>query len=318
MIRILNAEPRDYSPAARRILESVGELREKTLSRAGLIAEIGGFDVLITRLGHRIDREVIDAGRRLCAIVTATTELDHIDLDVVGRRGITVLSLKGETEFLRTVPASAELAWGLLLALTRRIPAAVGAVHRGEWRRDAFKGTDLAGKRLGLVGCGRIGEKTARYGRAFGMTVKTYDPWREKLPGGVGRAESLSALLAAADVITIHVPLTPETKGLLGAQELATVKPGALLVNIARGAVLVEAAVLEGLESGRLAGAALDVLCAEADLDGRPDHPLIAYARTHDNLLITPHIGGVTDESMAKTEVFMAAKLRDFLAKEAA
>ena len=141
------------------MLAKLGKVTEKEISRTQLLEEVGDYDVLIVRLANQIDREVIDAGRRLRVIVTATTGLDHIDVAYARRRGISVLSLQGETEFLRGVRATAEHTWALLLGLLRNIVPASTAACRGQWNRDAFRGHELFGKRLGIVGLGRLGER---------------------------------------------------------------------------------------------------------------------------------------------------------------
>jgi len=312
-LRILNAEPDGYCDEARAVLERCGELVAKSLSREALLQEVADADVLIVRLAHEVDAELLAAGRRLKAVVTATTGLDHVDLEEARRRGVAVISLRGESEFLRSVPATAEHTWALLLALTRRIVAARHAVTLGRWDRDALRGHDLAGRRLGLLGLGRIGRLVAGYGRAFAMDVRAFDPHAPDGLDGVARAASLPALLAESDVLSIHVPLDATTEGLVGAAELAALPPGALLVNTSRGAVVDEAALLEALRGGRLAGAALDVIPGEREAGRRAASPLIAYAAERENLLITPHIGGATYESMARTEVFVAQKLEMFL-----
>ncbi len=310
--RILNAEPEDYSPQALEILRSAGTVEMKALDREGLLAAVRDADILIIRLKFQIDEQVLSAAPRLKALVSATTGLDHIDLEVAARRGVKVLSLKGETEFLRSIPATAELTWGLLLAVTRKIPAAFDSVLRGRWERDEFKGRDLAGKRLGILGLGRIGSMVARYGLAFGMRVMSYDPQPAQWLDGVERSASMADLLAGSDIFSIHVPLNPETRHLIGRTELDLLPPGALLINTARGDILDEQALLEALESGRIGGAALDVLSNERS-DALSRSPLIEYARRHSNLILTPHIGGATYESMAATEVFMAEKLVQYL-----
>jgi len=312
MIRILNSEPQDYAPAAREVLQGVGAYDEKQVTRSELIACLAAYDVLITRLGFQVDRAVIDAGSRLKAIVSATTGLDHIDLDYANQKGITVLSLRGETAFLRTVSATAEHTWGLLLALLRRIPQAFASVQAGGWQRDDFRGHDLDGKCLGILGYGRIGQKVARYGLAFGMRVYAYDPFVNELEPDIHRQTSLAGLLTHSDVLTVHIPHNPSTVGMLGAQELACLPPSAVLVNTSRGEIIDEPALATALQSGQLAGAALDVLCHEREQHLRQQSPLIHYACNHDNLLITPHTGGATYESMAKTEIFMANKLAAF------
>ena len=312
-VRILNLEPDRYSPEASRLLREFADVDDGPLSRSALLERIGNYDAVIVRFAHRIDREVIAAGGKLRAIACAATGTDHIDIETAQERAISIVSLAGETAFLRRIPASAEHSWGLLLALMRRIPWAAELARRGEWTRDAFRGRDLAGRTLGIVGCGRIGERVAIYGQAFGMDVQAFDPYRPKLPDGVVRADTLPALMKASDAIMVHVPLKPETVGLIGEDMLALVKPGSVLVNTARGAIVDENALLAALKSNRLSGAALDVLT-----DENPDHvgngPLIVYAQHADNLIVTPHIGGATDNSMSATEIFIAKKLQDLLA----
>lgn len=310
--RILNAEPENYSPLALEILQGAGQVRLAALSRAELLAALAEVDALIVRLAFQVDEEVFAAAPHLRAVVSATTGLDHIDLAAAERHGVQVLSLRGEVNFLRSIPATAELTWGLLLALTRNIPSAFSSVLAGEWQRDRFKGHDLAGRRLAILGLGRIGSIVARYGLAFGMRVYAYDPHPLTWVEGVKRTESMEELLVAADVLSIHVPLNPQTVGLVGAEQLNRLPPGALLINTSRGDVLDESALLAALQSGRLAGAALDVLSNERST-GLGSSALVEYARTHANLLLTPHIGGATYESMAATEIFMAHKLVNYL-----
>ncbi len=310
--RILNAEPENYSPQALEILQGVGQVRQAALSRAELLSALAEVDALIVRLAFQVDEEVFAAAPHLRVVVSATTGLDHIDLAAAERHGVRVLSLRGEVDFLRSIPATAELTWGLLLALTRNIPSAFSSVLDGEWQRDRFKGHDLKSKRLGILGLGRIGHMVARYGLAFGMQVYAFDPQPLKWEEGVERVFSMNHLLTQVNVLSIHVPLNPSTTGLIGLEELMLLPPGALLINTSRGNILDESALLQALESGILAGAALDVLSNERS-GTLTVSPLVEYARTHSNLLITPHIGGATYESMAITEIFMAQKLREFL-----
>jgi D-3-phosphoglycerate dehydrogenase len=313
MIRILNAESLDYSPIALEILERFAVIEAADLPRSELCSRLSEIDVLIIRLRNQIDREIIDSAPRLKAIVTATTGLDHIDTAYAVEHGIAVLSLKGETDFLRSIPATAEHTWGLLLALVRNLPWAYQSVLQGEWDRDRFRGRDLAGRRLGIIGLGRIGEKVARYGQAFGMQVTAYDPYQmDQLPE-VERQPTLKSICRASDIVSLHVPLNEETRGLFGSQELSWLPPGALLVNTARGAVLDEIALLTALENGQLGGAALDVLSDETSLARPLTARLVEYARSHPNLLLTPHIGGATLDSMHATEIFMAHKLEKFV-----
>jgi D-3-phosphoglycerate dehydrogenase len=313
MFKILNIEHDDYSLAAKRILKSVGEIHEKELSRAELLDQIKWYDALIVRFGHRVDREVIQAAPYLKAIATATTGLDHIDLKAAAERGVAVISLKGEYEFLRGVSATAEHTWALLLALLRNVPHAFDSVKRGKWDRYSFRGGELYRKSLGIVGYGRIGEKVGKYGRAFDMKIVTYDPYRDKLPKWVKCCDTLDELLALANVVSLHVPLSRETVRMIGHHELSIMTSNSLLINTSRGAIVDESELLYALENNQLAGAALDVVCDEDHLRKTGYHPLVEYARNHSNLLITPHIGGATYESMEKTEIFIAEKLKTFL-----
>ncbi len=313
MTRILNAEALGYCDEARALLRELGTLTEGDLSRDELLAQIGGYDVLIVRLAHQVDRAVLDAGVRLKAIVTATTGLDHIDTAYAASRGVAVLSLRGETAFLDSIWATAEHTWAVLLAVLRRIPQAHASVRAGHWDRDLFRGRELARKRLGIVGLGRVGRKVARYGLAFAMDVAAYSLQAEPWVDGVARMPSLPALLERSDVLSIHVPLNDETVGLIGARALKRLPRGAVLVNTARGGIVDEAALVDALETGHLAAAALDVIAHERAPEARNAGPLLAYARRHDNLLITPHIAGATHESMADTEVFMARKLAAYI-----
>ena len=314
-LNILNAEPLGYSAEAGSVLAGLGEVFAKEMSRSQLMDQLADFDVLIVRLANQIDREVIDAALRLRVIVTATTGLDHIDVRYAQERGITVLSLRDETEFLREVRATAEHTWALLLGLLRNIVPASIAAHQGNWYRDMFRGRELNGKRLGIVGLGRLGKMVARYGQVFGMAVGAFDPLVQEWEDGVRRESTLNDLLKKSDILSLHVPLNTETQGLIGATELALLPPGAVIVNTSRGQLIDEFALIQALKNKKLAGAALDVVAQERKNDNRQKSPLLDYAGNHDNLLITPHIGGATYESMAKTEVFMAHKLKRFLLK---
>jgi len=305
-LKILNVEPDQYSDEARVILQQTGQLVEQNMERSELLSCIHEFDVLIVRLKHQVDSELLNVASSLKVIVSATTGLDHIDMDAAARKNIMVLSLRGETEFLRSIPATAELTWGLLLGLMRNVQPAYASVLKGEWQRDRFKGHELAGLRLGIVGFGRIGEKVAHYALAFGMKVTTYDPYRTNVIPGVELKKNLEELLMKTNVLSVHVPLNHETVNLIDSRELNLLPQGTWLVNTARGSIINENALLDALHTGHIAGAALDVLAGERIGQSQG---LIEYARTHSNLLLTPHIGGATYESMKATEVFMARKL---------
>jgi D-3-phosphoglycerate dehydrogenase / 2-oxoglutarate reductase len=314
-MRILVAEKSSFSLKGLESLAEIAPVDALDLTQTQLAPAVQGYQVLVVRLGLQVDRAVLTAGESLRIVGTPTTGLDHIDLQAAQERGVAVLSLKGEREFLDQVYATAEHTFALLLSLVRRIPAAFEAVGRYEWRRDLYRGRELSGKTLGIVGCGRLGSMVARYGMAFGMRVLVYDPYQPRLPQGVIACSTLADLLAEGDVVSLHVPLNAETEGMFAAGQFAQMRQGAILINTARGAVLDETALLHALESGWLAGAALDVLCDEYALGQGVANPLIEYARTRDNLVITPHIGGSTQESIEKADVFIANKIGEYLSK---
>jgi D-3-phosphoglycerate dehydrogenase len=260
-----------------------------------LKGNIREYDVYFASLKLVLDRDILDMAENLKVIATPSTGTDHIDVDYATAKGIEIITLKNDTEFLDGVTATAELAWGLLLAAIRKIPWAFDAAEDGIWARDLFRGHQLAGKTLGIIGYGRLGRMVAQYGKAFRMNVVACDV-REIRPENQVKMLSLDELLKISDVLSIHIHLTPENRGLLNEAAFAKMKNGAVLINTSRGAVVDEKAFLNALESGKLLAAGVDVIDGEWD-DNLREHPLIRYARTHDNLVITPHIGGVTFES---------------------
>ncbi|HEY0970476.1 MAG TPA: NAD(P)-dependent oxidoreductase [Gemmatimonadales bacterium] len=306
--RVLVAEAAGFSPAAVALLESAADVELADLDRPGLLRATRDADVLWVRLRHRIDSEVMGAGQRLRAIVTPTTGLNHIDLAEAARRDVRVLSLRGEAEFLRDVRATAEHTIGLLLALLRRLPAALEHVRAGGWDRDRFKGGEIHGSMAGVVGYGRLGRRVAQYLGAFGAEVLANDVDASVEPEGAVRMVPLGELLERSDFVLLHASHSAASHRFFGREQFAAMKPGALFVNTARGELVDEGALLEALEQGRLGGAALDVLADERS-GGMGWHPLVALARRRPELIITPHIGGCTAPSMERTEAFLARRL---------
>ena len=308
-MKVLIAESSGFSPAALAVVRSAADVIEVDVDRAGLLAACADADVLWVRLRNRIDAEVFDAAPRLKTVVTPTTGLNHIDLEETARRGIQVVSLKGEIAFLKDVRATAELTVGLLLALLRQVPAAAADVRDGNWDRDSFQGRELYGKTVGIVGYGRLGHIVARYLQAFDMRVLVTDPDLdpEDMEPGLTKVP-LAKLLRESEIVSLHVNLCDDTIAFFGRDEFEAMPSGSWFINTARGELVDEQALLDALESGRLAGAALDVLSDE-ESTGLAGHPLVEYAKTHPQLIITPHIGGCTADSMAKTERFLAGRV---------
>jgi D-3-phosphoglycerate dehydrogenase / 2-oxoglutarate reductase len=311
--RLLISEPSGYSAEALHIYDNLGDVQLGPFSHAELLKRIEDIHVIVIRLGHKIDGALIKKGRNLLVIVSPTTGLDHIDLGAAKRQNVEVISLKGETDFLRGIPATAELSWGLLLTATRKILAASQSASTGAWEREKFIGHDLKGKNLGIIGLGRIGKMVARYGLAFGMNVTAFDPFHENWVQGVQRSESLISLLEDSDAIMVHIPLNPETINLIGKAEFQAMKPGCVLINTSRGGIVDESELIQAMEGGKISAAALDVIQAEANREIFVSSPLVEYAKNHSNLILTPHIGGATVESMHATELFLAKKLQAFI-----
>jgi len=259
-----------------------------------------------------ISDEMIRNAPELRVISCATTGSDHIARDELGSRGIPVRTLREDSELLQNITPAAELSWALLLACARKLAPAVEHVRAGHWQRDRFPGVMLHGKRLGLVGCGRIGSWMSRYALAFGMEVVGHDSQAESLPQGLVRVP-LEALFAISDFVSVHVPLSDETERLIDRRLLEMAKEGMIFVNTSRGRVADESALLHALESGRVAAAGLDVLDGEPNVG---DHPLVAYARSHDNLLITPHCGGFSPDAVRLVCARAAAKIISHLRLE--
>ncbi len=309
MVVILESD--GYSAEAFDIYRRLGSVVVGPWDEARLELELMEAEVLVIRLG-KIDAAFLRKAPRLRMIASPTTGLDHIDLGEAERRGIRIVSLKGRRDITEKIYATSEHTVALMLALLRKLSAAHHHVTEvGGWERERFIGREISGKIVGIVGCGRLGSRVASILQSLGATVIAADPLltSEQVPQDV-ELLSLEALLPKADIVSAHVSLTPETEGMFGASAFALMKDGAHFVNTSRGQMVDESALLRALESGRLAGAALDVMRGE---DGNGSHllsnPLREYAKTHDNLLLTPHIGGATRESMASTEIAIAEEV---------
>ena len=312
--RILNTIGEVFTPAAKDVLVPLGVVDYKTPTQAELDASIGEYDALLVGLGVNFHRKTLERAKTLKVIATATTGLDHIDAAFAEKRGIEVLSLRGENEFLDTITSTGELAFSLMLDLMRGNPWAFEDVKRYRWNRENFRGWSLYGKTIGIVGMGRLGKIVAAGAKGFRMRVLYSDPnvSQERFPKY--RKVSFDELLAHSDVVSIHVHLSPETEKMFNAGTLANMKSSAYLVNTARGELVDEAAVLAALKSGRLAGYGTDVLAGELSFNkGFSDYPLVEYAKQNRNCIILPHTGGMTHDSRIATDLFIANKLKDFL-----
>jgi D-3-phosphoglycerate dehydrogenase len=304
---LLIAEPDGFTPEVLQGLRQWADVSLGPVAPGALSGELAKHDIVWVRLGHRIARADIPTAHRCRILGVPTTGLDHLDLAALADADIQVASLRGEADFLRSVSATAEHTVGLMLALLRHIPAAHASVLAGEWDRDRFRGRELAGRRVGLLGAGRLACLVAGYLRAFGCEILAFDP-RLDFPAGIPRAASLEALMDFSEILSIHAAYGPETHHMLGLPELARLPRGAYVINTSRGGILDDRALADLLESGHLGGAALDVIEGEPRV-GR-EHPLVRLAAASGPVVLTPHLGGNTSDSFAKTEAFLADKIR--------
>jgi len=265
------------------------------------------YDALLIRFNTVIDKSILKTNSKIKIIISPTTGLDHIDLEAAKRNKVKVYHLRGQKRFLKEVSGTAELTIGLMLSLLRKIPQSFEAVKAGKWEPGPFRGNEVSKKKLGVVGCGRLGAKVSRVATALGMDVFAYDPYISRFPAKVKQVKTLTRLLNIVDILTIHIPLSPKTKHLISTKEIKIMKRGVVIINTSRGSIISTQALLCGLEKASIGGAAIDVMENEHDIRGS-NHVLIDYANKHDNLLITPHIGGATYESVEKTDLFILEK----------
>ncbi|HVN64096.1 MAG TPA: phosphoglycerate dehydrogenase [Candidatus Binataceae bacterium] len=273
------------------------------LKPAELAQIIAPYDALLIRSGTKVTREVIDAATSLKVIGRAGVGVDNVDLEAATRRGIVVMNSPTGNSV-----TTAEHAIAMMMALARHIPAANAALRAGKWERGKFTGAEVCNKTLGVVGLGNIGRIVAD--RAVGLKMKVigYDPiLTAEAASRIGvDLVSLDELFARADFITVHTPLTDDTRGIVGAAAFVKMKKGVRIINCARGGIVDETALAEALSSGKVAGAALDVFVEEPP---PKDHPLLKF----DNVIATPHLGAATDEAQVQVSVDIAQQVAEFL-----
>ena len=293
-------------PAALAMLRAAGhEVSEaNALKGAALTAALAGVSGLVVRGATKVTADVLKSSPLLKVVVRAGTGLDNVDRAAAAACGVQVMNTPNANSV-----SVAELTFGLMLALERHIVPAATDVRGGGWEKSRFQGRELSGRTLGILGFGRIGREVATRARAFDLKVIAHDPLYNTTSEGFNWVHSVDRdqLLASADILTIHVPLTDETRDSIGAREFALMKPDAILVNCARGGVVNEAALLDALASGRLRGAATDVFGEEPP----GASPLLALP----NLLPLPHLGASTAEAQKRAGTEAAQRLIDALAK---
>src|SRR5438552_2136894 len=267
-----------------------------------LTRRIGPYNGLVVRSATRVTAEVIAAAPALEVIGRAGVGLDNVDVDAATRRGIVCMNTPGGNTI-----AAAEHTMALLLAVARKLPQAHAHLRGGKWERERFVGVEVYGKTLGIVGLGRVGTEVARRAQGFAMTVVAYDPYLgTEIPERPGvELVDLDTLLRRSDFITVHIPLTKETRGLIGAAELERTKPGVRIVNCARGGIVDEAALASAMQAEHVAGAGLDVFDREPPW-GSPVLDL-------EPVVVTPHLGSSREEAQTHVAVAIAQQVADLL-----
>jgi D-3-phosphoglycerate dehydrogenase len=288
-MRVLVTEPLSDRGLERLRAEFQVDVREE-LARGDLAAAIAPYDALIVRSATRVTGDILAAGTNLKVVARAGIGLDNVDVDAATRRGVTVVNAPQSN-----IVSAAEHTLALLLAQARNVPQAHAALRAGTWERSRWQGVELTGKTLGLVGLGRVGAMVAQRAAPFGMRLIAFDPYvsRDRAREiGVELMPSLEALLVQSDFVTIHLPRTADTEGLIGERELGLMKAGSRLVNTARGGIVDEVALAKAIEGGHVAGAALDVFAEEPTTQS----PLFDLGE----VVVTPHLGASTVEAQDK------------------
>jgi len=297
-MKVLVAEP--LADEGIEILRVVAEVDVRLdLDREALLAAIGDYDAVIVRSATKIDKEVIERGTSLKVIGRAGIGVDNIDVDVATRQGVVVVNDPQSITL-----STAEHTMALLLAMARHIPAADASTRSGKWERGKFTGVELHGKTLGILGLGHIGILVAQRASSFGMKIIARDPYVSNARAsqlGIEPVGSVDDLCRRADFITIHVPGNAETKGMISGAQFALMKNGVRIINAARGGIVDEAALLKALSEGKVAAAAVDVF--ETEPPGR--HPFFE----HPSIIVTPHLGGSTEEAQAKAGAAIAEQV---------
>jgi len=275
---------------------------EKALPPAELVERVAPYHAILVRSGSQMNAQVIEAAKSLRVIGRAGVGVDNVDLLAATRRGVLVMNSPGGNSI-----ATAELAVALMLALSRNLAPADVSMKAGTWDRKSFAGVELFGKRLGVIGLGRIGREVAARCRAFGMEVQAFDPFVAPAVAEAAHVtlRTLEELLQTSDYLSLHTTLTPETRHLIGKDALSRVKAGVRIVNAARGELIDDEALLAALDSGRVAGAALDVHPQEPPKDWR--------LAKHPKVLALPHLGASTREAQERVGTDIAQQVRDYL-----
>lgn len=305
MARILVTDPLD--PAAAEALRKAGHtVDERKLTPDELLREISSYEALLVRSETKVTKAVLGVADKLKVVGRAGVGVDNIDTNAAKERGVAVVNAP-----LAATNAVAELTLAHMLALCRQVPRADATTKEGKWEKKALMGIELQGRTLGLIGVGRIGGRVAELCRAFGMKVVAYDPYVDAAKAremGATKVETPAEVVRVADFVSVHVPLTPETKHIVNASLLKEAKKGSFFLNVARGGIIDEKALHDAIKSGHLGGAGLDTF----ETEPLKESPLASLP----NVVFTPHLGASTHEAQSKAGLMVAEEVRKVLAGE--
>jgi D-3-phosphoglycerate dehydrogenase len=300
-LKILAADP--ISEEAAKEIRDMGELElSPTISSEELLEKIADVEILIVRSRTKVTSELISAAKNLKAVIRAGVGLDNIDREAAKERGIKILNTpEAPTQSV------AELTVGLMLNLSRNICSANASIKAGNWEKGGLSGTELSGKTLGIIGFGRVGKMVSELALAFGLNILAYDPYssEEEMQKASVKSSELGELLSESDIISLHVPLTEETRNLIGENEFSQMKDGVLIVNAARAELLDEEAFYSAIERGKIRRAALDVYWGK-----KPSEKLLAFG---DRVLLTPHLGSSTIEARERIGKLLVERVKDLV-----
>tara|TARA_B100000315_G_scaffold257439_1_gene306374 strand:+ start:1114 stop:2076 length:963 start_codon:yes stop_codon:yes gene_type:complete len=314
-MKLLCPDPKIFSSEALELIKKnfLSNIKDLTQSNFNKIGK--NYNIIFTRFTKYIGSEIMSKNTKVKYILTPTTNPeDYIDLNLARKRKIKVFSLKNDGGFLKSIPATAEHTFLLILALSRNLIEATESTSLKKWNPGDFKGQELKGKTLGIIGLGRLGKKVASFAKTFEMNVIFYDKKIQK-NNKFQKVSSIYKLVSMSDIITIHASLNNETFHLINKKVLSRFKKNSILINTARGSIIDSNALIDSLKKKKIKGAAIDLIEDEFFVYKKKREPLLSYAKKNSNILITPHIGGFTEESVKKTDLFILKKFNDFLLK---
>jgi D-3-phosphoglycerate dehydrogenase / 2-oxoglutarate reductase len=308
MYKVLCPEPESFSKEGLDFASNIFTLTAKTMDKDLFESNLKYFDGILIRFNTKISKKLLSKNKNIRFILSPTTGLDHIDAEYCKRKKIKIYHIKNDMAFLKQLPGTAELTFGLMLSLVRKIPSAFESVKNKNWEVGPFRGLELSDKTIGILGFGRLGKKVANIALSFNMKVIFFDPFKSYKSKKIKKINDLNKFLKAVDILSLHLHLNKNTHHLIGERELSLLKKDSIIINTSRGSIIDNLALLKFLEQSRIKGAALDVLEDEESIINKKDNPLINYSMSNNNLIITPHIGGATYESVRKSDQYILQK----------